>query len=1241
MHQAGTAGGRRPWRRALALALVVASAVGLPAAAEAGPAPTAAPSVGPATASAAAPGTRAQAAPAAPEATSASGQGDPSVADQMEAIADDKASRTPAEQKVDSNLLYAVQEDATGVAVEGAPELRSTVTPDAGSVLVDIDAEVTPALLRSIATSGGSVVASVPAYGAVRAEVPLDAVVTLAGRGEVAEVRPADEATTNRVAGDAATSSAGSAASEADVVHGADTVRADYALDGAGVKVCVLSDGVDSLALRQGSGDLPAVDVVSGQEGTGDEGTAMLELIHDIAPGAGLGFASGFNGQASFAQNIVALRASGCGIIVDDITYFAEPTMQDGPVAQAISTVRAQGATYFTSAGNGGNLADGTSGTWQGDFQDAGASAAPLPTGMRVHGWGHGVGYNAITATGGQLNLQWSDPVGASANDYDLYLLNSDGTAITSSSTNIQSGTQNPAESISTSPVGGRVVVTKKAAAASRYLVLYTNRGRLAYGTGGSVRGHNASVDAVSVAATPAAAALNGSSPTGPYPGLFTSSSVSEVFSSDGPVRQYFTPSGAAITPGNLTATGGVARNAVDLTAADGITTATAGYNPFFGTSAAAPDAAALAALALEAKPSLTPGQLEAAMAASALDIEAAGVDPDTGAGIVMARALLVAVGATGRAKLAAGTTTITPQAGDGDGFVEPGETATVSTLLTNAGVAPATGITATLTSDSADATVIQGTTSYGPIAPGATGSPTGTPLRIAVAPGCACGATLSLTLTVSYAGGSQPAVELPVRVVVGQPAAVDDVAYRGGVVAVPDKSAAGGSASVSVASTALIQGLTVTIGGRACSAASGSTTVGIDHSYVGDLTLSLTSPHGTTAVLMARAGESGNNLCQTVFSDASDTPIQDQPSTAAPFTGTFRPATPLSAFDGEDPHGTWTLKAVDSASGDTGSIRAFSLQLAGSTCARASTGEGPPVATADSYAAVSGRALTVAAPGVLANDTDPGGHPLTASIVTGAQHGLVALRDDGSFTYTATAGYSGPDFFAYRAFDGTDLSDTVLANIQVATPTQAYVAAVYRDFLSRTADAGGQAYWSGRLDTGKETRASFVLKMSRSHEYSVKIVTRAFTDVLGRTPDPSGREYWADRVQAGMPIATLVLNLTASNEYLGHTGGTTTGFVDATFQAIFGRVPSTGERASWVAKLDGGTSRLSMAKQLYATNESRRRRVTVQYVDLLRRQPTAAELSAGVAQLATSSDIRLAIALGSSDEYYAAALVR
>jgi hypothetical protein len=121
--------------------------------------------------------------------------------------------------------------------------------------------------------------------------------------------------------------------------------------------VCVLSDGVDSLAAIQASGDLPAVDVLPGQAGSGDEGTAMLEIVHDLAPGAALGFATAFTSLTQFAQNILDLRADGCDILVDDVLYLESPA-RTAPSA-AVNQVTAAGAFTLVGRERGQERRDG------------------------------------------------------------------------------------------------------------------------------------------------------------------------------------------------------------------------------------------------------------------------------------------------------------------------------------------------------------------------------------------------------------------------------------------------------------------------------------------------------------------------------------------------------------------------------------------------------------------------------------------------------------------------------------------------------------------------------------------------------------------------------------------------------------------------------------------------------------------------------------------------------------------
>src|SRR6202041_995969 len=95
----------------------------------------------------------------------------------------------------------------------------------------------------------------------------------------------------------------------------------------------------------------------------GDEGRAIMQIVHDVAPGAGLAFYTAENSEADFANGIGQLAASvasggaGAKVMIDDVGYFDEPFFQDGEVAQAVNAVVANGVAYFSSAGNNGTLA--------------------------------------------------------------------------------------------------------------------------------------------------------------------------------------------------------------------------------------------------------------------------------------------------------------------------------------------------------------------------------------------------------------------------------------------------------------------------------------------------------------------------------------------------------------------------------------------------------------------------------------------------------------------------------------------------------------------------------------------------------------------------------------------------------------------------------------------------------------------------------------------------------------------
>ena len=545
---------------------------------------------------------------------------------QIQALREEKALRTPAQKKLDSRLIYGHKVARRAPLVERVPALRSTldIGPD-NTVLVDIKAEVTPRLLEEIGRLGGTVMSSFEQYEAIRTRMPLEQIEPLAGHEDIRFIGPATKAFTNKVN-----------TSEGDVAHSAALARNTFDVDGSGVKIGVLSDSVDYLAAAQATGDLPDVTVLEDFPGLTGEGTALLEIVYDLAPGAELFFATAWTGPAGFAANIEALGAAGCQVIVDDVGYFNESPFQDDIISQAVNSVTGNGALYFSSAGNSGNLNDGQSGVWEGDSKSIEGGSLPGVLGtMSVHDFGGGDSTIKITRDPPfGIALFWADPLGASTKDYDLYLLNPEGNTIYVASTNSQDGNDDPYEFIDSGPwndTNNLLVISMPQGDNNRFIHLNTYRGRLEHGTAGQIKGHQAAVDAFAVAAVDAQGRNT----------AFDGTESVETFSSDGPRRVFYDPDGTPMTPGNVSSTGGEVRPKPDLAAADGVATATSWFNPFYGTSASAPHAAAVAALLLSKKPSLTPAKVRAALTGSALDIEDTGWDRDSGAGIVMAHGAL------------------------------------------------------------------------------------------------------------------------------------------------------------------------------------------------------------------------------------------------------------------------------------------------------------------------------------------------------------------------------------------------------------------------------------------------------------------------------------------------------------------------------------------------------------------------------------------------------------------------
>lgn len=434
----------------------------------------------------------------------------------------------------------------------------------------------------------------------------------------------------------------GSVTSEADLVHETDRVRqtSPNFYDGSGITIGILSDSFNAGGGAAGgvnSGDLPAVMTIIEDASGSDEGRAMVELAYDLAPGASYAFATAIGGELNFADNIRNLAGSGpdafqaeADIIVDDVAYFTEPFFQDGVVAQAINdVVNFDGVAYFSSAGNQAAQAyestlftptfHGGTGLVFHDFDPTGivdiAQRVTIGSGQTI-----------------QLVLQWDDPFYTTSGvdtDLDLYLFDTNGNVVaTSQFPNI--AIQGPFEIMSYTNNG----VT---AGFDIAIALDTGPapGRIKYINFGSdifINEHDTQSPTVSAHAAAAGAQAVAAA-------FYADQLNPESFTSKGPSTILFTSNGMRLGSPDV-------RSTPDITAVDGTNTTFFGSDVegdgrpnFFGTSAAAPHAAAVAALVRQANPSFTPTQVYDRLASTATDIASSGVGFDnlTGAGLINA----------------------------------------------------------------------------------------------------------------------------------------------------------------------------------------------------------------------------------------------------------------------------------------------------------------------------------------------------------------------------------------------------------------------------------------------------------------------------------------------------------------------------------------------------------------------------------------------------------------------------
>ncbi len=397
--------------------------------------------------------------------------------------------------------------------------------------------------------------------------------------------------------------------SQGDALMNVEAARVHLGADGSGIVVGVISDGVSSLAEATASGDLPAPPLLNVlQAGSGDEGTAMLEIVHDLAPGAGLAF-YGPGTSLDMAAAIRALAQAGARVIVDDLVFLDEPVFEDGLIAGAVADALADGVSYHSSAGNQAR------GHYEGDYVAANVTLADVGS-IEAHDFGAGdTDVDILIAPFGTtfIILQWDDRWGASANDYDLLIFDESLTDLLGSSADLQTGSEDSREGLVLTNNGADPLIVKalvqRFAGEVRRLEIHTF-------VSGRIVDHNVSRGALfghaAVPGAMAVAAINSGDD-----GLDDLA----VYSSPGPSELRFPTTQIRQKP--------------DIAAIDGVTVSGAGGfpSPFFGTSAAAPHTAAIAALLLEAG-AADGARVYQCLTASALDRGASGDDFSFGAGL-------------------------------------------------------------------------------------------------------------------------------------------------------------------------------------------------------------------------------------------------------------------------------------------------------------------------------------------------------------------------------------------------------------------------------------------------------------------------------------------------------------------------------------------------------------------------------------------------------------------------------
>jgi subtilisin-like proprotein convertase family protein/subtilisin family serine protease len=343
------------------------------------------------------------------------------------------------------------------------------------------------------------------------------------------------------------------------------------------------------------------------------------------------------------------------------------------------------------------------------------------------------------------------------------------------------------------------------------------------------------------------------------------------------------------------------------------------------------------------------------------------------------------------------------------NGTVDPGETIEHSVTLRNAGSAALTAFTSTLSAATPDITLLQGAGAYPALSPGATGTNTA-PFVYRVGKAVPCGTAIEFNLI-----STTSSIQLTNHFshIVGQPGSANPAtnSFESADVPkpVPDLTTTLATNTINAPANWILDDVNVS--------------VRIDHTTIGDLQVALIHPDGTEVLLADHVGSNNPNMgtgscgvavTRTVFDDEASTPLN---SGSAPFAGSFRPVTSLSALHGKPLNGVWRLRLSDQYNNDFGTLLCWGLKIvsheATVTCAVFNP---PPTATNLSLATSMNTTATAM---LTAGDID--GDPITFQVVAPPLHGELISFDPntGAFSYRPNPNFAGNDAFTFLANDG------------------------------------------------------------------------------------------------------------------------------------------------------------------------------------------------------------------------------